>query len=154
MPIDLFGNEEKSSDLQFCCKIQIDNDQYFGFVASKYYEYDIRHENQIIYRARFEDISKLNIFLHRLTLSFSNAKNDLFKISSSGIFGFGRQLQVKGHKLKVPRQFSFNLPEIGYEIEMERTQFKSNIRNKNDIGIGIGLSYFIWLEQQRWINMD
>ena len=153
----MFGNEENSSDLKFCCRIQIDDSHYIGYVVSKYYEYDIQYEGRILYSARFEDISKLNVFLNRLTLSFYDSNNDLFKICPSGIrgiLGFGRVIQVRGHQLKLPWKFSFALPEIGYEIETKGSEFQSSIRNRNDLGIGVGLSYYVWLKQQRWMNTD
>lgn len=157
MSIEILGNEENPSDLKYCCNIQIADSHYTGFVVSKHYEYDIQYDGRNLYSARYKDISKLNIFLNRLTLSFDDSENDLFKICSSGIrgtLGFGRDIQVRGLQLKIPKKFSFSLPEIGYEIEMKRSKFKSSIRNRNDLGIGIGLSYFIWLQQQRWINTD
>lgn len=70
------------------------------------------------------------------------------------MLGLGMELQVKGQILKLPRKFSFGLAEIGYDIQMNGTKFQSSIKDENDIGIGIGLSYYVWLRQQRWINTD
>ena len=154
MSIELVGNEERRLNLRYCCKIEIDSKQYFGFVTSRYYEYDIQHENKIVYSSKYQNLSKRNIFLNRLTLLCSNSKDDLFKISASGFFGMGRIIEVKDHTIKIPRKFSFALPEIGFEIKAERDRFRSILSNEKDIGIGIGLSYFVWLQQQRWINTD
>lgn len=85
MSIELIGNEQKAFDLAYRCRIEKGNCQYYGSVVSQYYEYDIWYNNEIIYTARIDEISKLNIFLNRLTLLFSDSKKVLFKIRSSGL---------------------------------------------------------------------
>lgn len=153
MPIEFIGKEEKSSKHRFCCKIEVDDEYFYGFIVNKYYEYDIQYNNNIFYSARFSDISKFNFFLNRLTLTYTDFKVELFRIRSSGIFWLGRIIELKDQNLKIPRKLSFSLPEIGFEIRAKRDTFYSSISNVEDIGIGIGLSYFIWLQQQRWNNM-
>jgi len=155
MPIELLGNEEKRSNLKYCCKIEVGYDNYFGFVTSKYYEYDIQYNHKTVYSARFQNLSKKNVFFNTLHLRYLDTNNiEFFNICSSGIFGLGRRIAINEHTLKIPRTFSFSLPEVGFEIKMEKTKFRSRITNQNDIGVGLGLSYYVWLQQQRWLNTD
>ena len=156
----LTGQKLIESNFPYGCKILIGTKSFSAYVTSKYWEFVVLDGQSIQYQSRYVCDSLLSRILDLgYYVFFDSNKKEIFRLCKRGAFRLKTAIVLDGKEYILPRNIDFSLDAIGFQIEIKDGKFIASVKNTSHIGedvlgVGLLLSYYCWLRQQRWEDID